>query len=159
MKYTAVTLIASVSLLWCASPVRADEAGKSAKAEELLQLVQGDQMVKMLEPMMKGMAGAVKPDLPAEERAKIGEMQQKIMTLVAERLNQVRPALAKIYTDTYTEAELDGILAFYKSPVGKAFLEKMPEVMQRSTPVMIGLLSGLQPEIQKMAEQMKPGSK
>jgi len=145
--------------LWCASPVRADEVSKSAKAEELLQLMQGDQMIKMMEPMMKGMAGMVKPDMPVEERAKIGEMQRKIMALVADRLNKARPALAKIYADTYTEEEIDGILAFYNSPVGKAFLEKMPEVMRRSAPVVMVLMGGLQPEIKKMTEEMKQNPK
>ncbi|HWR53673.1 MAG TPA: DUF2059 domain-containing protein [Bryobacteraceae bacterium] len=159
MKYLTVVLITGVVFLWCASPVRADEASKSARAEELVQLMQGDQMIKMMEPMMKGMAGMVKPDMPAEERAKIGEMQRKLMALVADRLSKARPALAKVYADTYTEEEIDGILAFYKSPVGKAFLEKMPEVMQRSAPMMMVLMGGLQPEIRKMMEEMKQNSK
>ncbi|HWQ55507.1 MAG TPA: DUF2059 domain-containing protein [Bryobacteraceae bacterium] len=159
MKYSTVVLITGVTLLWCASPVRADEASKSARAEELVQLMQGDQMIKMMEPMMKGMAGMVKPDMPAEERVKIGEMQRKLMALVADRLSKARPALAKVYADTYTEEEIDGILAFYKSPVGKAFLEKMPEVMQRSAPMMMVLMRGLQPEIRKMMEEMKQNSK
>ena len=55
MKYIPASLIIGVTLLWCTSPLHADEASKSAKAEELLQLTQGDQMVKMMEPMMKGM--------------------------------------------------------------------------------------------------------
>ena len=145
--------------MWCASPLRADEAGKAAKAEELLQLIQGDQMMKMLEPMATGMAGAIKPDLPAEERERISAMQKKIMALVADRINKAKPALAKVYTETYTEDELNGILAFYKSPVGKVFLQKMPEVMQRSAPIMMTLMTNLQPEIQKMAEEMKQGPK
>ena len=41
------------------------------------------------------------------------------MALVVASLNKTKPALAKVYTDTYTEEEIDGILAFYKSPAGK----------------------------------------
>ena len=65
----------------------------------------------------------------------------------------------KVYTDTYTEEEIDGILAFYKSPVGKAFLQKMPEVMQRSMPVMMQMMGDLQPELKTMMEGMKEKSK
>jgi uncharacterized protein len=68
-------------------------------------------------------------------------------------------ALAKVYTDTYTEEEIDGILAFYKSPAGKAFIQKMPEVMQRSMPVMMQMMSDLQPQIKTMMEGMKEKSK
>jgi len=159
MKYIPVSLIIGVTLLCCASPVRADDAGKSAKAEELLQLMQGDQMMKMMEPMMKGMVAQMDKDIPAEQRAKIGEIQAKMTALAAENFNRAKPALAKVYTDTYTEEELDGILAFYKSPIGNAFIQKMPEVMQRSMPVMMKMMSDLQPEIKAMMEGMKEKSK
>jgi hypothetical protein len=159
MKYIPVSLIIGVTILCCSSSVRADEASKSAKAEELLQLTQGDQMLKMMEPMMKGMVAQMDKDMSAEQRAKVGEMQGKMMALIAVRLSKAKPALVKVYTDTYTEEEIDGILAFYKSPVGKAFLQKMPEVMQRSMPVMMQLMGDLQPELKTMMEGMKEKSK
>lgn len=159
MKYMAIALVTGATLLWCAPPLRADEASKSAKAEELLQLMQGDQMMKMMEPMMKGMMAQMGKDIPAEQRAKVGEMQGKMMALVAVSFSKAKPALAKVYTDTYTEEEIDGILAFYKSPAGKAFLQKMPEVMQRSMPVMMQMMGDLQPEIKKMMEGMQEKSK
>ena len=148
-----------MTLLWCGSPLRADEASKRLKAEELLQLAQGDQMMKAMEPMIKAMMAQADKDMPAEQRAKVGEVQEKAMALVAASLNKAKPALATVYTDTYTEEELDGILAFYKSPVGKAFLQRMPEVMQRSMPVMMKMMSDLQPEIKTMVEGLKEKSK
>jgi hypothetical protein len=159
MKYIPAFLIVSVTLLCCASPVRADEVSKSAKAEELLQLTQSDQMIKMMEPMMKGMLAQAGKDMSDEQRAKAGEMQGKVMALVAESLSKAKPALAKVYTDTYTEEELDGILAFYKSPAGKALLQKMPEVMQRMMPVMMEMMRDLQPQMMKMIESSKEKSK
>jgi hypothetical protein len=159
MKYTPVSLIIGVTLLWCASPARADEASKSAKAEELLQLTQGDQVMKMMEPMIKGMLAQANKDMPAEQRAKVGEMQEKIMALVTMTLNKAKPAFAKVYTDTYTEEEIDGILVFYKSPTGKALLQKMPQVMQRSMTVMMQMVGDLQPEINKIIEGIKEKSK
>src|ERR1017187_4180477 len=90
MKYIPASLIIGVTLLWCASPVRADEASKSAKAEELMQLTQGDQMMKIMEPMMKGMLAQADKDIPAEQRAKVGEMQEKIMALVATSVSKAR---------------------------------------------------------------------
>src|ERR1017187_422605 len=100
MKHIPVSLIIGVTLLCCAPPLRADEASKSAKAEELLQLMQGDQMAKMMEPMMKGMVAQMDKDMSAEQRAKVGELQGKMMALVAARLSKAKPALVKVYTDT-----------------------------------------------------------
>ena len=159
MRYMPVSLIIWVTLACCVSPVRADEASKSAKAEELLQLTQSDQMMKMIEPMMKGMLAQMDTNMPAEQRAKVGEVQAKLMALIAGSLSKAKPAFAKVYTDTYTEDEIDGILAFYKTPAGKALLQKMPEVMQRMMPVMMKVMSDVQPEIMKMMEEMKEKSK
>src|ERR1035438_8753459 len=146
MKYMAIALVTGVTLLWCAPPLRADETSKSAKAEELLQLTQGDQMMKMMEPMMKGMLAQMDKDMPAEQRAKAGEMQGKMMALVAVSLSKAKPALAKVYADTYTEEEIDGILAFYKSPAGKVKLEaeldatdQLEFPSQNSTAIQYGL--------------------
>src|ERR1035437_5743807 len=126
MKYIPVSLIIEVTVLWCASPVRADEASKSAKAEELVQLTQVDAMMKMMEPMMKAALAQADKDISAELRAKVGGMQEKIKALVAVNFSKAKPALVKACTDTYTEEEIDGILAFYKSPARKAVLQKMP---------------------------------
>jgi uncharacterized protein len=159
VKHKAAILIAIATLLWCVSPLRADEASKSAKAEELLKITQGGQLIKMMEPMMNSIAGTAKPDMPAEERARIAELQRKITELMVDRIDKATPAIAKVYADVYTEEEIDGILAFYKSRVGKAFLEKMPQVMQGLMPAMMGLINGLQPEIRKMTEEMRQNPK
>jgi hypothetical protein len=116
-------------------------------------------MMKMFEPMMKSMIGMANQNMSVEERTRISEVQQQMMALVVDRLNQAKPAIAKIYSDIYTEEEIDAILGFYKSPAGKAFLEKMPEVMQRSTPLLMVLMSNLQPEIMKIVQEMKQNSK
>ena len=43
----------------------------------------------------------------------------------------IQPELVKMYTTTFTEAELKEMAKFYGSPVGQKALEKMPEMMQR----------------------------
>ena len=155
MKYIPVCLIIGVTALSCSPLLRADEASKTAKAAELLQITQGEQMMKMMEPMMKGMTAQMNKDVAAEDRAKIDEIQGKMMATIAENLSKAKPALAKVYTDTYTEEELDGILGFYKSPAGKAFIQKMPEVMQRSMPVMMQMMGDMQAQMKSIMEGSK----
>lgn len=155
MKSIPASLILGLAFLFSASAARADEASKSAKAEELLQLTQSDQMMKSMEPMVKNMLAQMDPEMPAGQRDKAIAMQTKMMALIGDRMAKVRPALAKVYSDTYTEEELDGILGFYKSPAGKALLQKMPEVMQHLMPVMMKMMTDLQPELKAMMQELK----
>ncbi len=41
----------------------------------------------------------------------------------------------KLYGETFTQEEVDGLLAFYRSPAGLALLEKMPQVTQKSAAI------------------------
>lgn len=45
----------------------------------------------------------------------------------------VRPGVVKYVAGIFTEDELRGILAFYKSPAGQAFLTKEPKIQLRTT--------------------------
>jgi uncharacterized protein len=44
----------------------------------------------------------------------------------------MEPELIKMYTDTFSEAELKQMAVFYGSPAGQKSLEKLPEMMQRT---------------------------
>jgi uncharacterized protein len=58
------------------------------------------------------------------------------------------PELTKLYTETYTDAELKELNTFYKTPIGQKSLVKMPELMQKTA--MIGAKLG-----QAHAEELK----
>lgn len=52
----------------------------------------------------------------------------------------MRPELVRLYADTYTEAELKQLAAFYKTPLGQKTLTKTPELLQKTA--MIGAKLG-----------------
>ena len=56
-----------------------------------------------------------------------------------------------LYADTFTEEELKGIIAFYKSPAGQAFIQKQPELMKRSMELSQKLMLKFMPAIQGAA--------
>jgi hypothetical protein len=64
----------------------------------------------------------------------------------------VEPAYVKLYLNTYTEAELDGILTFYKSPAGQAMLSKAPELAAGSMQIVHGHMNDFQPKMQALQE-------
>lgn len=58
-------------------------------------------------------------------------------TIIRKEINwaDLKSAYIKLYAETFTQEEVDGLLAFYRSPAGVALLEKMPLVTQKSTAI------------------------
>lgn len=68
----------------------------------------------------------------------------------------IRPSFVKIYTGTYAEEELDGIVAFYRSPAEQSYLRNMPSVARRSTAIGQQVFIDMMPEIKRICEDMGP---
>jgi hypothetical protein len=61
----------------------------------------------------------------------------------------MKPKLAKLYVDNYTEDELKDIIAFYKTPTGQKTLAKMPVLMQQSLVMSMAGVQANMPEFQR----------
>jgi hypothetical protein len=160
MRILAAAFVSGVLILSCATQVRADEVSKTAKIEELMQASQVDRMLKVMLDQMKNMqAGQLAQMIPpGEDRERQEAVQRKTMALIAERLSfdKCKPIYVKVYAETFTEEEIDGILGFYKSSAGKAMLEKMPQMMARMMPLMQQLMADMKPDLDKInAEGLK----
>ncbi|NJL30029.1 MAG: DUF2059 domain-containing protein [Thermoanaerobaculia bacterium] len=84
-----------------------------------------------------------------------------MMDLVAQELDweKVKGDYISLYAETFTEEEMAGILAFYKSPAGKAFVEKQPALMQRSMELSQRMMMSIMPKIQAMTKNLpKPAA-
>ena len=66
--------------------------------------------------------------------------------------DKLRRLYVQIYQQSFIQEEIDGLIAFYESPAGVAFVEKMPFVMQKSMSIM---QSRMAPMIEKMKAAMK----
>ena len=69
---------------------------------------------------------------------------------------EMGPRLVEIYTDTFTEAELKKLTAFYTSPVGRKALANMPDLMRRGAEIGSQVARDHQKELEAMvAERAK----
>jgi hypothetical protein len=112
-------------------------------------------MMEQIFNQMKAATAQVPPGASAEERAKAQERQAKVMELIKSHLRweKLKPHYMKIYSETFTDAELDGMLAFYESPAGRAMLEKMPGLMVKSMALVQEQMRELMPEIQRLSRE------
>ena len=83
--------------------------------------------------------------------------QQKIMDLMQKELSweNIRPEFEKLYSETYSAEELNGLIKFYESPVGKKFIQKQPEMQKKSMLMMQKLIMKIMPKIQVLTKQMQ----
>src|SRR3954451_8378091 len=126
--------LALTLLHFAASHAYADDSSKTAKVEEYMRLVKMDEMLRqtlemsanqMKSGMLQEMMGV---QLPPEQQKQLDEfveqMQHRIFEIVA--WDKLKPDYLKLMVETYTDAELDDIIAFYKSPSGKSLIAKNP---------------------------------
>ncbi len=154
----------AVLLVLCAAmavPARADDASRRAKVQELFTLTHVNRMTeqitsvvrKQLEASVRGLPGLAQAT--PEQKKLLADYETKVMNLVDTNVNWtvVEPQMVELYESTYTEAEIDGILAFYKSPVGQTMLAKSPDLTRKSMEITQGKLAPLQPQITELSQE------
>ena len=66
---------------------------------------------------------------------------------------QMEPMYLEIYQKSFTQEEVDGLLAFYKSPAGVALVKKMPVVMQETMVAMQQRMGPMMARVQQAVEK------
>ena len=107
-----------------------------AAAEEFLLLTNAD---KILKPMLEQMAVMMKQQFvqmgaPEELRPVLNKYSRKLLKVMEEEFEwgKIKNDYIDIYVKTFTEKEIREISDFYKSPIGKKYVEKIPQLMQES---------------------------
>jgi len=95
-----------------------------------------------------------RPLTPAQQKVLDG-MPAKMSQLMREELSwdKMHPLYAQIYRETFTQEEVDGLVAFYKSPAGIALVNKMPIVLQKTMGLTQSLLGPLMQKMEGLVKQ------
>lgn len=152
-KAIAFVLSALVAVGAIAAPASQDQV------EELLALTRVeammDQMHGTLENMMRqGMQQTVQGKaLDAEQRQVLDKVPANFVAVIKEEFtwSKLKPLYIQLYTETFDQSEIDGLIAFYKTTVGQAFVAKMPVLMQKS---MVMMQAQMQSYLPKMKAAM-----
>ncbi|HMK64685.1 MAG TPA: DUF2059 domain-containing protein [Thermodesulfobacteriota bacterium] len=156
MKRWMVAVVLSLSIL--VSAAYADNASQRIIAEDLLQTMKIDQMMKPLFEQMRSMMEQQFMRLGAAEDMKpiLKKYNDKLFNTIEETINwkTMKEDLISIYVNTFNEEELKAMLAFYKSPVGQSVIQKMPAAMQESAVKMQKRIPELQEKVRKISEEM-----
>ena len=123
-----------------------DELFKVTKMESMVDgmYAQIDQMTKS---MSKQALGDIK--LTPEQEKRAAAVSADVQKLMREEMGwqKLKLDFSRIYSESLSQDEIDGLIAFYKSAAGQAFTNKMPLIMQKSMAVTEAKMVELMPKM------------
>jgi uncharacterized protein len=152
-----------------ASPTSAPPSESSIK--QLLELAQAHKLVdsvmaQMDNLMQETIAQATKGQPISDKVQKdIDQRRNEVVALMKDLLDwrKLEPMYIRIYQKTFTQPEIDGMIAFYKTPSGRAVISKMPKAMQNTIDEMQQMMGPVMQKMQQMqrdvAAEVKADSK
>jgi uncharacterized protein len=158
MKTSSILLFLAVLTISISTPA-APPSDQSIN--QLLQLTKVDKLVDSVFAQMDGVMKSAmqqatkgKP-LSAEEQAIMDKQQTKMIGIMKDELSwdKMKDLYVQVYRETFTQEEIDGLIAFYKTPTGQAFVNKQPELMKRTMTIMQQRMAPMMQKIQKMSEE------
>jgi hypothetical protein len=137
----------------------ADDANKRAKVHEMLDLLHMDRMMAQIMDLAMQQATSmtnqmVGNNLTPDQKAKVEAFQKQVLDTVEAQVGwkAMEPQYIDLYVQTFSEEDLDGIIAFYKSPAGVSMISKTPELTQKSMAMVQQKMTTLQPQLQQMIQ-------
>ena len=130
--------------------------------KQLLEVTQArqllDSMMSQIDAMMKNaMTQATQGQHITPEIQKQIETFETEMTAAAKEMldwNKLEPMYVRIYQKSFTQQDVDGMIAFYKTPAGQAVINKMPVVMQNMMTEMQQMMQPMMQRIQRKQQDV-----
>lgn len=163
MRIPVILLLATVFAMGQAQAAKPTEAS----IKEILALANTQSLLKNVEAQVDGITKNAmqqsmkgKPATP-EQQQLMDKFQSRVMAIYQETMSwdKLEPLMIEIYGNSLTQEDVDGIIAFYKSPAGLSFIGKMPLIMQHSMLTMQKMITPMQEKIsqagKEFSEEMK----
>ncbi len=160
MMMTRASLVIAFTLAGIPRIAHADEASKRAAIRELFALnglearmeqslaATAEQYHRTAMSMVGGIGFT-----PAQERI-ASAYYDKVNQLLEEALSwkKIEPEYEEVYMKVYTEEEIDGVVAFYKSPIGHAYGAKSLEASAEIAAISNRRMQEVTPQLKKLSE-------
>lgn len=148
-------------LLCSSTAFAAEPAPSEASLRDLLALTRAqDTLDTMLAQMDTAMETSMRQAMAGEtlsraQRDLIDQMRVDMLALLKAEMawDKMEPGMLDVYRTSFTQSEVDGMLAFYRSEAGKAVVDKMPLVLQNSMKLAQERLGAVMPRMQALQQE------
>jgi hypothetical protein len=128
---------------------------------QLLEVIQARKIIEAESKQIDGVYAAMinkfteGKSLTDEQKKAIDAGRARITALVQGILtwDSMQQTFMKVYSETFSQSEIDGMIGFYSSPIGQAVVAKLPTAMQNAMGAMQERIQTLMPQIQQVAKQ------
>ncbi len=157
MKHLLTAIALSVVPLFAQAAPPTDESIKALfkvmKAEAVIEGVYASMVPMMRRTAEQGAGGAALSDA---QKAAMERGLNRMADLLRTEMSWTRmePLQIAIYRESFDQAEVDGLIAFYQSPVGQSYVSKMPVVTQRAMQEVQAQMQQLLPKVQALALEL-----
>ena len=134
-----------------------------ASIKELLELTQqsrklSDSVTAQMNQLMTSAIEQVTKGekLPPNAQKMVDQDKSEIAKMMHDTLDydKVLPMNVRIYQKSFSQAEVDGLIAFYKTPAGQALISKMPVVVENTFAEMRTMVTPMTQRIQQMQQSL-----
>ena len=140
----------------------ADNPPSEASIEQLLEVGQAHKLVDTMTAQMDGYMKQIMQQatqgqhITPEIQKGIDKREAEMMSMLKEMLDwdKLEPMYVRVYQKSFTQGEVDGMVAFYKTPIGQALLTKMPAVMQNTLNEMQQMMQPMMQRMQRMQQDV-----
>ena len=152
-----VTVIVSLMLvLFSAGQVCAD--GHRDAARELMNVSGTQQIMSQMQLQIESMFLNISSDSQYNEkqRAIVDSYRKQVGELLKQEMiwSRIENDIIDIYMKSFSEQELQEMIAFYKTPLGQKMIDKMPEVMLRSAEISRHQMRTVIPKVKESGQAM-----
>jgi hypothetical protein len=129
--------LALVGLLYAAQPAMATPDDNAQRLEKARALMDVTGMAALSQQLMDGTTHQLEATLlsqnPGKEEDIRSLVQDHIRPAMRDGLPELLLGMETLYASNFTADEMDQIIAFYQTPIGRKTLQQMPQIMQQST--------------------------
>lgn len=150
-------LAGGLSLVLSSLVANAASDAATASAEQLLELTGADRMTVPVHAQVRQMFAQRFAEAGGQGREAVLESYQARADALLERAvgwERLRPELVTLYAGAFSEAELEQLVAFYRSPLGRKMLERLPELNMRSAQLTQARIEAVAPEVNQLLAEM-----
>lgn len=159
MKFSPAILVAAALAFFTSTTQAAPPS--DASINQLLELSKAgalmDSVWAQMDGFMKTSMQQVTKGKPlsADEQVIMDKQQTKMIAIMKDELSwaKIKGGFVQVYRETFTQEEVDGIIAFYKSPTGQAFIDKQPALMKNTMTLMQQRMGPIMQKIQQMTAE------
>ena len=137
--------------------VFAREPATSASVEKLLEITEVSKTVDTIYAQIDNMSSGIATQMGLTEKDKpaFDEYMKKVNELIREEMTweKMKEPMIQVYINHFTEREIQGMIEFYKTDIGKSTIKKMPLVMQDSMGISQKMMEGVSPKIKVLMDE------